>query len=149
MRRRSAEEKSYCKNEMNGVMKLKKEILRKRNNQFAIRLSDSELALWNSKQAASGLGKTELFLKMLKSTRIKVYSFNETLKALYNELRHIGNNLNQAAYLVNIDRFDVAAREIDAMYQEFMNLMNRFQKFIDNPMINATVIDVAAKKDGD
>ncbi len=120
--------------------------MRKRNNQFAIRLSDSELALWNSKQAASGLGKTQFFLKMLKSTRIKVYCFNETLKALYNELRHIGNNLNQAAYLVNIDRFDVAAREIDAMYQEFMNLMKRFQKFIDNPMINATVIE---KKGGD
>jgi hypothetical protein len=127
---------------------LKKEILRKRNNQFAIRLSDSELALWNSKQAASGLGKTEFFLKMLKSTRIKVYCFNETLKELYNELRHIGNNINQAAYLVNIDRFDVAAQEIDAMYREFMNLMNKFQKFIDNPMINAIIIDIPAK-DGD
>ncbi|MBO6229519.1 MAG: mobilization protein [Ruminiclostridium sp.] len=127
---------------------MEKKTLRKRNNQFAIRLSDSELALWNSKQSASGLGKTEFFLKMLKSTRIKVYSFNETLKALYNELRHIGGNLNQAAYLVNVDRFDVAAREIDAMYQEFMNLMNKFQKFIDNPMINATVIDIPAK-DGD
>ncbi len=127
---------------------MKKEILRKRNNQFAIRLSDSELALWNSKQAASGLGKTEFFLKMLKSTRIKVYCFNETLKELYNELRHIGNNINQAAYLVNIDRFDVAAQEIDAMYREFMNLMNKFQKFIDNPMINAIIIDIPAK-DGD
>ncbi len=127
---------------------MKKEILRKRNNQFAIRLSDSELALWNSKQAASGLGKTEFFLKMMKSTRIKVYCFNETLKALYNELRHIGNNLNQAAYLANIDRFDIAAQEIDAMYREFMNLMNKFQKFIDNPMINAMIIDIPAK-DGD
>ena len=124
---------------------MEKKTLRKRNNQFAIRLSDSELALWNSKQSASGLGKTEFFLKMLKSTRIKVYSFNEGLKLLYNELRHIGGNLNQAAYLVNVDRFDVAAREIDAMYREFMNLMNKFQKFIDNPMINATIIDVPAK----
>ena len=128
---------------------MEKKTLRKRNNQFAIRLSDSELALWNSKQAASGLGKTEFFLKMLKSTRIKVYSFNESLKLLYNELRHIGGNLNQAAYLVNVDRFDVAAREIDAMYREFMNLMNKFQKFIDNPMINATIIEVPTKKDGD
>ena len=128
---------------------MEKKTLRKRNNQFAIRLSDSELALWNSKQSASGMGKTEFFLKMLKSTRIKVYSFNESLKLLYNELRHIGGNLNQAAYLVNVDRFDVAAREIDAMYQEFMNMMNKFQKFIDNPMINATVVDVPAKKDGD
>ncbi len=127
---------------------MEKKTLRKRNNQFAIRLSDSELALWNSKQSASGMGKTEFFLKMLKSTRIKVYSFNESLKLLYNELRHIGGNLNQAAYLVNVDRFDVAAQEIDAMYREFMNLMNKFQKFIDNPMINATVIDVPAK-DGD
>ncbi len=127
---------------------MEKKTLRKRNNQFAIRLSDSELALWNSKQSASGMGKTEFFLKMLKSTRIKVYSFNESLKLLYNELRHIGGNLNQAAYLVNVDRFDVAAREIDAMYREFMNLMNKFQKFIDNPMINATIIDVPAK-DGD
>ena len=128
---------------------MEQKVLRKRNNQFAIRLSDSELALWNSKQSASGMGKTEFFLKMLKNTRIKVYSFNESLKLLYNELRHIGGNLNQAAYLVNVDRFDVAAREIDAMYREFMNLMNKFQKFIDNPMINATVVDVPAKKDGD
>ena len=66
---------------------MEQKVLRKRNNQFAIRLSDSELVLWNSKQSASGMGKTEFFLKMLKSTRIKVYSFNETLKALYNELR--------------------------------------------------------------
>ena len=128
---------------------MEKKTLRKRNNQFAIRLSDSELALWNSKQSASGMGKTEFFLKMLKSTRIKVYSFNESLKLLYNELRHIGGNLNQAAYLVNVDRYDVAAQEIDAMYREFMNLMNKFQKFIDNPMINATIIEVPTKKDGD
>ena len=128
---------------------MEKKTLRKRNNQFAIRLSDSELALWNSKQSSSGLGKTEFFLKMLKSTRIKVYSFNESLKLLYNELRHIGGNLNQAAYLVNVGGYTEAAIEIRAMYQEFMNLMNKFQKFIDNPMINATVVDVSAKKDGD
>ena len=128
---------------------MKNVVARKRNNQFAIRLSDSELALWNSKQSASGLGKTEFFLKMLKSTRIKVYSFNESLKLLYNELRHIGGNLNQAAYLVNIDRFEAAAMEIDMMFNEFEEAMRRFQKFIDNPMINATVIDVPAKKDGD
>ena len=127
---------------------MEKKTLRKRNNQFAIRLSDSELALWNSKQSASGLGKTEFFLKMLKSTRIKVYSFNESLKLLYNELRHIGGNLNQAAYLVNVGGYPEAAIEIGAMYQEFMNLMNKFQKFIDNPMINATIIDVPTK-DGD
>ena len=134
---------------MNGVMNLKKEISRKRNNQFAIRLSDSELALWNSKQSASGLGKTEFFLKMLKSTRIKIYSFNESLKLLYNELRHIGNNLNQAAYLVNVGGYPEAAIEIGAMYQQYMDLMNSFQRFIDNPMINATVVEVPAKKDGD
>ena len=128
---------------------MKNAAARKRNNQFAIRLSDSELALWNSKQSASGLGKTEFFLKMLKSTRIKVYSFNESLKLLYSELRHIGGNLNQAAYLVNVGGYTEAAIEIGAMYQEFMNLMNKFQKFIDNPMINATVVEVPAKKDGD
>ena len=127
---------------------MEKKIIRKRNNQFAIRLSDSELALWNSKQAASGLGKTEFFLKMLKSTRIKVYCFNETLKALYNELRHIGNNLNQAAYLVNIDRFEGTAMEIDMMFNSFEEIMRKLQTFIENPMINAKIIDVSAK-DGD
>lgn len=128
---------------------MEQKVLRKRNNQFAIRLSDSELALWNSKQSASGLGKTEFFLKMLKSTRIKVYNFNENLKLLYNELRHIGGNLNQAAYLVNVGGYTEAAIEIGAMYQQYMDLMNSFQRFIDNPMINATVVDVPAKKDGD
>ena len=128
---------------------MKNVVARKRNNQFAIRLSDSELALWNSKQSASGLGKTEFFLKMLKSTRIKVYSFNESLKHLYNELRHIGGNLNQAAYLVNVGGYPEAAIEIGAMYQQYMDLMNSFQQFIDNPIINATVVDVPAKKDGD
>ena len=128
---------------------MEQKVLRKRNNQFAIRLSDSELALWNSKQSASGLGKTEFFLKMLKSTRIKVYSFNESLKLLYNELRHIGGNLNQAAYLVNIDHFEAAAMEIDMMFNAFEETMRKFQKFIDNPMINATVVEVPTKKDGD
>ena len=128
---------------------MEQKVLRKRNNQFAIRLSDSELALWNSKQSASGLSKTEFFLKMLKSTRIKVYSFNESLKLLYNELRHIGGNLNQAAYLVNIDRFEAAAMEIDMMFNSFEETMRKLQKFIDNPMINATVVDVPVKKDGD
>ena len=35
---------------------------RKRNHQFSLRLSDSEQALWNKKQTASGLNKTEFFI---------------------------------------------------------------------------------------
>ena len=128
---------------------MKKEVMRKRNKQFAIRLSDSELELWNSKQSASGLSKTDFFLKMLKSTRIKVYNFSDTLKALYNELRHIGINLNQVAYNVNITHYQAAEIEIDCMYSNYLEVMEKLKEFIDNPMINATVIDVPAKKDGD
>lgn len=66
---------------------------RTRNNQFAIRLSDSEIALFNKKQAASGLSKTDFFVRLLNNSKIKIYCFNEALKILYNELRRIGVNL--------------------------------------------------------
>lgn len=76
-------------------------IKRSRSHQFAVRLSDSELALWNKKQAASGLGKTEYFIRLLKGSVIKVYCFDEALKVLFHELRKIGVNLNQVAFLAN------------------------------------------------
>jgi len=46
---------------------------RTRNRPFSVRLTDGEYALWLRKHKASKLGKTDYFIRMLKSSVIKVY----------------------------------------------------------------------------
>ena len=75
---------------------------RNRNQQLSIRLSEKEISLFERKRAATGLSKTEFLLKLLKSAKIQVFQFSDTIKTLHGELRKIGVNLNQIAYLVNI-----------------------------------------------
>ncbi|MCL2107989.1 MAG: hypothetical protein FWH20_01410 [Oscillospiraceae bacterium] len=53
---------------------------RKRKHSFSILLSDEEYTLWLKKQGASGLSKTDCFVKLLSNSVIKMYSFGEKLK---------------------------------------------------------------------
>jgi len=115
---------------------------RKRNHFFAIRLSDSEQSLFKQKQTASGLSKTDYFVKMLKGSVIKVYSFNDSLSTLYNELRKIGVNLNQIAYYANAGYFPQAEQEIRNIYSIYVTVMEKLKSFLDRPMINARVINI-------
>ena len=114
---------------------------RKRNNYFAIRISDEELALWETKKQASGLKKTEYFIQLLKSSVIKVYRFNETLNLLYSELRKIGVNLNQIAYYANAGYFPQAEQEIRMIYPHYADVMRKLKDFLDRPLVNAEIIE--------
>lgn len=81
---------------------------RVRDKQFNIRLTKEELAAFEKKRTASGLGKTDFFVKMVRDTDIKVYLFDDDVKAIMHELRKIGVNLNQVAYLANTFQSDKA-----------------------------------------
>ena len=119
---------------------------RRRNHQFSLRLSDSEQALWDKKQTASGLNKTEFFIRILKSSVVKIYCFDESIKELIKELRKIGVNLNQAAHLLNSGFPFEANREFRSMSGKYSEVMEKIKAFLEKPLINATVID---KTDGD
>ena len=118
---------------------------RKRNHQFSVRLSDEEQALWDKKQAASKLSKTELFIKLLKSSTIKIYNFDDCLKELIRELRKIGVNLNQLTKKANSSYDSNVRISVGIMLEQYSDAMNRIKKFLDKPLLNATIID----KDGD
>jgi hypothetical protein len=116
-------------------------INRKRNHQFSIRISDSEQLLFNQKQTASGLNKTDFFIKMLNGSIIKVYSFDESIRIINSELRKIGVNLNQIAYYANSGYFPQAEQEIKNIFPLYAAIMTRLKEFLDRPLINARIVD--------
>ena len=122
---------------------------RKRQHQLLFRLTDTELALFNSKQSASGLNKTEFLLSLLKSATIKVFAFESSAKQLYNELRKIGVNLNQVAYLVNSGFFNNAKEEFLKMQEEYFNVFERLKAFLEKPLLNARITEETPGKGGE
>ena len=108
---------------------------RSRNIQFNIRLTEKELSAFEKKRAASGLGKTDFFNKLVCSANIKVYRFDNEVKAIVHELRKIGVNMNQVAYLVNIMQDGQALKELHNMQVSFCMAMNRLSKFLDKPLV--------------
>lgn len=113
---------------------------RKRNRQLSIRLSEKEISLFERKRAATGLSKTEFLLKLLKSAKIQVFQFSDTIKTLHGELRKIGVNLNQVAYLVNIGHDERARFELNQMSREYEEVLDRVKHFLDAPLVNAQII---------
>ena len=112
---------------------------RKRKHSFSILLSDEEYALWLKKHNASGLNKTDYFVRLLKGSVIKVFNFDKDLNALYKELRKIGVNLNQIAALANSGRLPEAEREIHNMLSYYNSVMGSLKAFLDKPLINAEI----------
>lgn len=106
-----------------------------RDKQFNIRLTEKELAAFEKKRAASGLGKTDFFNKLVCSANIKVYRFDDEVKAIVHELRKIGVNLNQVAYLVNIMQDGESLKELHRMQENFRIAMDRLSKFLDKPLV--------------
>ncbi|MCR5141239.1 MAG: MobC family plasmid mobilization relaxosome protein [Ruminococcus sp.] len=51
------------------------------------------------------------------------------------ELRKIGVNLNQVAYLVNIMQDGEALRELHRMQDGFCAAMDRLSRFLDKPLV--------------
>ena len=108
---------------------------RNRNVQFNIRLTEEELAAFEKKRAASGLGKTDFFVKMVHDTEIKVYRFNDEVKTIMHELRKIGVNLNQVAYLANTFQSEKAQTALRYYQNSFCATMDRLLAFLDKPLV--------------
>ena len=108
---------------------------RNRDKQFNIRLTEKELAAFERKRAISGLSKTDFFMKLVRGSTIKVYRFDDEVKAIMHELRRIGANMNQVAYLVNIMQDGEALKELHNMQDSFCMAMNRLSKFLDKPLV--------------
>jgi len=114
---------------------------RTRKRAFCVRLTDDEYSLWLNKHKSSGMGNTEYFIKLLKNSVIKVYSFSQELNNLCRELRKIGVNLNQIAYYCNAGYFPQAEQEIKNIYAMYSDIMERLKIFLDRPLINARIIE--------
>lgn len=108
---------------------------RNRNKQFNIRLSEEELAAFEKKRSASGLGKTDFFVKMVRNSNIMVYRFDDDIKAIMHELRKIGVNLNQVAYLANTFQSDKAQTALRYYQNSFCAAMDRLSAFLDKPLV--------------
>ena len=113
---------------------------RNRNCQLSFRLSEKELELFERKRAATDLSKTEFLMKLLKSAKIQVFQFSNTIKTLHGELRKIGVNLNQIAYLVNIGYDEQARSELHQMSLQYEEVLDRLKHFLDAPLVNAQII---------
>lgn len=113
---------------------------RNRNHQLSFRLTESEFAAFEKKHTASGLNKTEFFLKLLKSAKIRVFQFGESIKDLHYELRKIGVNINQIAYLVNIGHDVQAKYELHQITRQYEDTLDRLNHFLDAPLVNAQII---------
>ncbi len=108
---------------------------RNRNIQFNIRLTEQELAAFEKKRKTSGLSKTDFFMKLVRGSNIKVYRFDDEVKGIMHELRKIGVNLNQVAYLVNIMQDGEALSELHRMQNGFCMTMDRLSRFLDKPLV--------------
>ncbi|MDR2559048.1 MAG: MobC family plasmid mobilization relaxosome protein [Oscillospiraceae bacterium] len=115
---------------------------RKRNCQFAIRITEDEQALFNIKQSLSKLSKTDFFVKMVNDTKIITYHFTEEIHEIYRELRKIGVNLNQIAYYANAGYFPQAESEMKQIEPLYESVMTALKKFLEKPLINAKFTDV-------
>jgi len=121
---------------------MKKITNRKRNCQFAIRITENEQALFNIKQSLSKLSKTDFFVEMVNDTVIKTYHFTSELSELYKELRKIGININQIAAHANSGYFPQAEQEIKSIYSLYDSVMSELKSFLEKPMINAKITKV-------
>ena len=108
---------------------------RNRDRQFNIRLTEKELATFEKKRKASGLSKTDFFMKLVRGSNIKVYRFDDELKAIMHEMRKIGVNLNQVAYLVNTFQSDKAQVALRYYQNSFCSAMDRLSAFLDKPLV--------------
>ena len=113
---------------------------RNRNCQLSFRLSEKELELFERKRAATEFSKTDFLLKLLKSAKIQMFQFSDTIKTLHSELRKIGVNLNQIAYFVNIGHDVQAKYELRQMTRQYEEVLDRLKHFLDAPLVNAQII---------
>lgn len=110
-------------------------MIRNRDRQFNIRLTEQELAAFEKKRKASGLSKTDFFMKLVRSSNIKVYRFDDEVKGIMHELRKIGVNMNQVAYFANTFQSEKAQVALRYYQKSFCAAMDRLSAFLDKPLV--------------
>ena len=113
---------------------------RKRSRQICIRLTDEEFALWQKKLKASGLSQTDYLVKVLSNSVVKVYTIREDLQPLFTELRHIGGNINQLAYLSNIGQTSAVYQSITRLQYQHSAIVSQIMKFLNEPKFKKEII---------
>ena len=108
---------------------------RNRDKQFNIRLTEKELSAFEKKRKASGMSKTDFFMKLVRGSNIKVYRFDDEVKGIMHELRKIGVNLNQVAYLANTFQSDKAQVALRYYQNSFCAAMDRLSAFLNKPLV--------------
>lgn len=106
---------------------------RKRNHQVCLRLTDEEYSLWDRKQKASGLSKTDFLIKAIKNSNVRIYSVEDSIRPLIHEIRKIGTNLNQLAYFSNIGQEEKVRNELRAIRLANDTVMEQLSDFLRNP----------------
>ncbi|MGN0576727.1 MAG: plasmid mobilization protein [Ruminococcus sp.] len=106
---------------------------RKRNHSICLKLSDEEYSLWDRKQKASGLSKTDFLIKAIKNSNVRVYSVEESVRLLIHEIRKTGTNLNQLAYFSNIGQEEKVRNELRAIRLANDKVMEQLSDFLKNP----------------
>ena len=114
---------------------------RTRDRQFNIHLTEKELATFELKCRTSGLSKTDFFVKLMRGSNITVYRFDDEIKEIVHELRKMGVNLNQVAYLVNIMQDGEALRELHKMQDSFCDALERLSQILDKPKVRKATDD--------
>ena len=108
---------------------------RNRDKQFNVRLTEKELSAFEKKRKTSGLNKTDFFMKLVRGSTIKVYRFDDEVKDIMHELRKIGVNLNQVAYLANTFQSEKAQFALGYYQNSFCAAMDRLSRFLDKPLV--------------
>ena len=93
------------------------------------------------KAESQRIEQTEFLLKILDKSDVKIYQFNNTIKAIFHELQMTGNNLNQIAYLANCGYFHEAADKIPAFQKQYNSVMESLQSFIEKPIVDMYVVE--------
>ena len=106
---------------------------RKRNHSISLKLTDDEFQLWNTKHKVSGLSKTDYLMKAIRSSKVCIYSIEDSITPLIHEIRKIGTNLNQLAYFSNIGQDDKVRAEIGAIRRTNDMVMKQLSDFLKNP----------------
>lgn len=110
-------------------------MIRNRDRQFNIRLTEKELDMFECKRKSSGMNKTDFFMKLVRGSNIKVYHFDDEVKSIVHELRKIGVNLNQVAYFANTFQSEKAQVALRYYQNSFCAAMDRLSAFLDKPLV--------------
>ena len=106
-------------------------IVRTRNNRILISLNDNELQHVNDLAKISGVSREE-YTRMLYRGVIPPPVISKEVNDVLKQLRRIGNNINQIAYIANTTE-DVNYDSFMKCYEELQGVIFNFKELLTKP----------------